>query len=255
MSNEMATADQTVTVWAYTLDDVSPNAMRSSHNPTRILLTTSQPEYNMSHQPCEEGWSGTTNDTSEHVLGSVEIDPDSPDWESDLQAILPDEACLTRSTVEDWLRGGADDDLEIDSAEGDLCGSRSATWSETAEDQFYPTERDSWQFLLYLDDPGNSLFSGISRSDLTDDARGELGALDADDLVAIVEASGADCDDIDHETYDSGTCGEDWRYLLVREADCQTAVSALAWAAHLLHRGLDLEECIDRIEWRRERRV
>lgn len=53
--------------------DVSPDALRTGdHTQDCCLIQTSPAETNSSHEPCERGWLGTTNDTSFIARGAYE---------------------------------------------------------------------------------------------------------------------------------------------------------------------------------------
>jgi hypothetical protein len=221
-------------LYVHTSEDVSPNALRSTWNPTRVYISKQAQRTNMSHEQRTEGWLGTTCDSDAYALGVV--DTDSDDWLADLDALLPDDVSVDREELEVWISedqapdsGNSDFECDLDTTSG----SRSCTWVEGADDEdYWPTPRDGWTMIAcYAQDNDVECLSREQQNELE---RAYDASSGVDAAEKIMELLSIDHDQQDHETYDSGTCGTDWAFLCVQDDDVEDAQNALQLAAILL---------------------
>jgi len=224
------------------IDDTNPDAMRSSHNPTRHYLYREPGETNSSHEPREEGWLGNTGGINREALGAISLD--EPDWQGALASLLPDDADINADAIRRW----ADADPAADGLDehGDSAGlqipastcrgTRSCTWDEGDDDGEggeYPEPRAGYQFIA-----GEDSASNIEPLDADEEtALYEAAPSDVDSVCAttetILDAAGVWCERISHETYNAGTNGTDWDYVAISDDDEDAANTALHAAAAL----------------------
>jgi hypothetical protein len=225
-------------LYPYTVSDVSPNAMRSTWNPDRAYIGRKPQLTNMSHEPRIEGWCGTTSDSSIHALG--EFDTDDEDWFEDLQRAFGDEVNLDKEDIEQWMAaegvidpetGEPDPDFECDLDTS--AGSRSCTWDEGDDSEnWYPTPRDGWEILATYDNNYNEI--EFLTKQQHDRFINEVDGCLVNAAAKVLDIIDLDYDQVDHETYNSGTCGTDWAVLGVHEDDKEDAEQVIILAADLL---------------------
>jgi len=220
-------------LYPYLRSDVSPNALRSTWNPDRAYIGREPQRTNMSHEERIEGWCGTTSDISVTALGVVDTDDEG--WFDALIELLPDGITVDREDLESWMDD--DDDEDEDEDEDFECGidtsnvSRSCTWDEADDEGYWPTPQDGWTMIAGYDQEDRIYDLSADEDRVLTRANDCCSPVAAAKILDIV---GPDYDYVEHETYDSGTCGTDWAYTLVREDDEEDALRVLRLAAALL---------------------
>jgi hypothetical protein len=207
--------------------DVSPNALRSTYNPDEVYVSKTPGETNMSHEPLERGWLGTTNDNDARALGVV--DTDDPDWVDQLRNLALEGYDFDEAELREWITQGDEGDLALTASSHRI--SEGLTWDEESDDgDYWPSGRPGWVTLgTYDNDNGDLLEEVPSGASIPDDSDSwsEWGA-------AVLEAAGIPCDYQTHETHNRGTDGVDWEVLAVRESDEDRAREAIRAAVEVM---------------------
>jgi len=205
------------TVYLWTAENRSPDALRSTWNPP-ILYLSREPQLGNSGDYPEivDGWLGQTNDCDRSALGEFDLD------DAESVAALA-EACeeypirFNIDQIREWFTSGvgwneSDDDYS-DDGDTDYCfpldgrqHTKSLSWDERDEEFYGIRIRDGWVIVAGWDQ-----------------ANGE----DVECLSKILDSAGIKYDLVTHATYSSNTNGVDWEYVLVRTDDRDTANAAI----------------------------
>lgn len=224
-------------VYVVSTRDVGPDACRSSCSGESVELSRHPATTNMSHQPIEHGWAGTTNDIDVVALGVV--DTDGINWRQDLLEIIPDNAEPDWDEITAWVTDtDTDEPLEIPLDERQE--SRSATWDPTDGDEWWPTLRDGWTIVAGDDNQESSWVFGCR-----DDQRRVAYAADLDndiDVVAacqfVLDSAGVDYDNICCEDYGAGGYSG-WNYICVHDDSREAADVAVSFAINIAEAVID----------------
>jgi hypothetical protein len=209
-------------VYPYTVGDVSPNALRSTHNPDSVYLGRKPQRGNMGNHPeIVEGWCGTSSDSDVHSLGEFDLD-EPADFDRLEERLGGESIVFDRASILEWFDEEIDDDdTSYLFPQDGKCESAAFTWDENSEEFYGLAVRDGWSIVAGSD----------SENDVECLNREEERALTDGDIIDRVEeilrAAGIDYDRQDHDTYSSSTNGRDWAYIAVRDADKPAAESAI----------------------------
>lgn len=201
-------------IYAYYIQDVSPDALRSSTITGAYSLGRTPCKTNLSHQEREHGWCGTTNDRSMTALGVVDLDAD--DAQDAIVRMLDDDAAIVdMDAIRNWAESDDAEDYSVPLNTEQV--SESATWDAESDDNWWPVPRDGWA-NVYAEDNATAVVDGLN---IAPDREVVRGALDA---------AGIRYDDCGWENYDAGgySCA---RAINVRSADYDRAVAAICAAA------------------------
>jgi len=206
--------------------DVSPDALRSSWNPDRIVLARQPGRTNLNDQERDEGWLGTTGEVDRYALGT--IDTDAPNWEQALAELVGPDYRVDTQALAEWVAGDEDEAVDIVTPVS-VVTTEAATRDEEDYEEYWPTPREGWAFIATYGPEGDQV-EGITAGDVWP----YIETTACEWAGAVLDAAGIPCEVETHQTYDTTTSGIDWAYVAVREEDRARAIAAIQAAAAAL---------------------